>query len=420
MLLLGVDFVAFGIGMALLDPTTVLPSLVQLLGGSPVVVGSIGTIATGGWLLPQVLAGRYVAGRPLLKKYVVVPAYIGRTCLLLAALALLWLKGHAPGLALAILLLGYASHVVNDALSSVAWLDLLGKVVPLELRGRWTGTSQALASLLSIGAGALVTAILARPGSPVGNYALLIALAAVAFYIGSTGTALVREPRGEGHSEDDLPWRKYLPRLLGILRSDGRFAWLVIVRWLMSLADMAANFYIVYATSRLGISTGMTGIFISAKVIGSLLCGLVLGPLGDRKGSARIIAILPVLRCLSPILALLAPFVAAGNPRIILGIFALIFVNSGLINGTYMLGFTNYILEIAPPGERSLYIALANTLGGLVTVAPLFAGWLVEVASYELLFAVSLAVALVGVVLAWRGPQPFVARLAAVRPGQQG
>jgi hypothetical protein len=52
-----------------------------------------------------------------------------------------------------------------------------------------------------------------------------------------------------------------------------------------------------------------------------------------------------------------------------------------------MLGFYNYMLEIAPNDQRPVYIGLGNTIMGLLTLAPTLGGWLLERTSYTVLFA---------------------------------
>lgn len=402
-ILLGIDYVTFGGGLALLGPTTILPTLVRLLGGSAIVVGSLGTIMSGGWLLPQLFAGRYVANRPLVKKYILVPACLSRACLALLVPTLLWLAGRAPALALSALLLAYLGFAVGDALASVGWLELLGKTVAIERRGRFIGTAQVVGGLLAVGAGVLVREILARPGPFLANHLLLITLAVATFLLGTAATAMVHEPPGVVRSEARLSWREYFPLLGSIVRSDARFVWLIAVRWLSGLSDMASGFYVLFAADRLGIPGEMAGLFISAGVVGGMLSGLILGPLADRKGCDTVIKVVMALRCSCPTLALAAPLVAAWQPHLALGAFVLIFAITGMANGAHMVGFINFLLAIAPPGDRSSYIALANTLGGLLTAAPLAAGWLVQIASYETLFVVTLSMAALGLVVAWRG-----------------
>lgn len=398
------DYVSFGVGMAFLGPTTVLPSLIRLLGGSPVAVGVLGAIQSGGWLLPQLLAGRHLAKRSRVKGYVVATAVFSRASLALLVPALWYLAVPFPAVAIGAIMAAVAAFNVGDALASVGWFDLVAKGIPQERRGRVMGAAQSISNLLAIGAGVLVKEILARPDPFPASHTLLILLAAISFGLSVLALALISEPAGAGQSAEQTPWREYLPRLAAILRRDPRFAWLTALRWLAGLADMGGAFYVLFAAERLHLPEAIIGLFISAGVVGGLFCGIILGPLSDRKGTVLAMTIIVALRCAVPVLALLAPLLAGWQAWLVPGVFMLIFALMGMANSAYLVGFLKYLLEIAPPGERMPYIAFSNTLGGALMVAPLIAGWLVQVASYELLFAVCLGLGLAGLVVALRGP----------------
>ncbi|HOG45267.1 MAG TPA: MFS transporter [Anaerolineae bacterium] len=402
---LGVDYVTFSLGITFLGATTLLPTLLSVLGAGPVVIGSVGTIQTASWMLPQLFAGRYVANRPLVKWSAVVPAVVSRSFLLLLVPAVWLTAARTPQAAIAAVLVGYAAFGVCDSLASVAWFELVAKALPASLRGRLLGGVQSLASLLGIGAGAVVAAVLARPGPAWANHVLLLAAAALCCAIGPGFLASIREPRGAAQEGLRPGWGHYLPRLAAIMRSDSRFVWCLAVRLVAGLADMAGGFYILYAAQRLHLGEGMIGLFASATVAGGLLSGLLLGPLGDRKGSSRVIVVIMLLRCLTPAMALLAPFIAGAAPSAALAAFVIVFVSMGMANSANMVGFFAYLMAIAPPGESSTYIALVNTLCGLLTVAPLVAGWLVQLASYEFVFALALGLAALGLAVALRGPR---------------
>lgn len=392
------EYVVFGIGLAFLGPTTVLPALVRQLGGGPVVVGSLGAIQSGGWLLPQLFAGRIVANQPLVKSHVVLPLIASRAALALFVPVLLWGAVRAPGLALAALLVSYAIFNVADALGSVGWFELLGKCIPAERRGRALGLGEALSGLFGIAVGAAVAAILARRAPFPANNTFLLILACLCFSASVVALAAMKEPQGVTSGEVQPRWREYLPRLLVIVRSDRDFRWLVVLRGAAGLADMASAFYVLYAVDRLGMPQEEFGLLISAGVVGTLLGALMLGHLSDRLGSAQAIKAGMIFRCLRPALALLAPLVAGYHRWAGPGMFVLIFALGGAAGPAHMIGFMNRLLEIAPPAERTAYVALANTLEGLVTVAPLLAGWLLQATSYEALLGLTLILALLGLV----------------------
>ena len=76
-------------------------------------------------------------------------------------------------------------------------------------------------------------------------------------------------------------------------------------------------------------------------------------------------------------------------------------MNSGILPG-----FINFVLELAPPGERSTYIALANTLSGILLVVPFLGGWLLEATSYPVLFTATMGGVALGLALTFPLSEP--------------
>ena len=70
------------------------------------------------------------------------------------------------------------------------------------------------------------------------------------------------------------------------------------------------------------------------------------------------------------------------------------FVCIGAALSSNMLGFINFVLELAPAAERVTYIGLTNTLSGVLLIAPIVGATLVQLFSFNGLFvATALALA---------------------------
>jgi MFS family permease len=76
-----------------------------------------------------------------------------------------------------------------------------------------------------------------------------------------------------------------------------------------------------------------------------------------------------------------------------------VYVVLGVVNSSWMLGFFNYVLEIAPEKMRPAYIGLGNTILGVLTLAPMAGGWLLEATSYTTLFSATTAIVALGFLL---------------------
>jgi len=400
------DYVFFGVGMAFVSQTTVLPSFISQLTDSAPLIGLASTVQTGAWLLPQLIAASYLADKDRKKPYILLPAALGRPVFWLLAGVLFLASDPAPTLILGLFFASLAIFMGTDALASVAWFDVLSKAIPPTRRGRLIGAGQVLSGLLTVGAGAVVTFLLGPQGPPFPhNYALLFFLAGMAFFASWLAIVFLREPVKPTQAKR-LPWNTFLPELLTVLREDRAFSLVTALRLLTGLSGMAVPFYVIYATEELHFSAEAIGLFISAQVVGGILAGFVLGYLNERSGSKIVVQWSTMLAIASPLLALLMRPIGHLAGASTIYVYSLIFLAIGALNSAYMSGFMNFVLELAPSEERATYIALTNTLCGVLLVVPFLGGWLLQVTSYPVLFAVTAGGVAFALLLTFRLEEP--------------
>ena len=79
----------------------------------------------------------------------------------------------------------------------------------------------------------------------------------------------------------------------------------------------------------------------------------------------------------------------------------------GITMGATMLGFFNYTLELAPDGKRPLYVALLNTISGLLVILPTLGGWILRETSFAVLFGLAAVVLILAHGLSYRLPSLY-------------
>ena len=215
--------------------------------------------------------------------------------------------------------------------------------------------------------------------------------------LGLAALASIKEPLEEV-SEERASWRNYLPQLTRILREKAAYR-RVIAAWLLSgLTALASPFYVLYATDQLRLAPETIGLFIIAQTVGGLVGSFGFGALAERRGPGAVIRVSVAVSASGPLAALALHFARAAGYGVSQPVtYAWVFVVLGIVNSSMMLGFINYILELAPPVQRPTYMGLSNTLGGVLVLVPILGGWLLQATSYPVLFAA----AAVGPVVAW-------------------
>jgi MFS family permease len=401
------DYLFFGVGMSFASQVTVLPSLVRSLSNSALLVGLVSAIATGGWLIPQLFTANLIAGRARLKAAVLVPAVVGRALFLLLPPALLLLAPGRPGAALAVFFAVHLVFWVLDGVTSVSWLDLMGRLLSPPERARLIGSGMAGSGVLGIGVGLVVTVVLASPRLAFpANYALLLACAGAAWVVSAVSFFFVREPphAAEGHP---LPWPDYFRRLFGVFRGDHDFRRVVVAQLVLGACGLAMPYYVLFGLDRLGFPQSSIGAFTSFQVAGGIAAALGMGRLAERRGSRSVMRLWGVLTVLTPLAALAFPALAAAMPVAAAPFaYGAVFLVLGAQGSASMNGFISWVMEYAPVAQRPMYIGFANALSGTSLVMPIIGGLLLTWAGYPLLFAAAAAAALAGLLLTLRIAEP--------------
>jgi MFS family permease len=405
------DYLAFGVGVIFASTSTTLPAFAAALTDNKVLIGAVSSVWAGGWLLPQIFAAHYLSDKP--RKYPIMMKWqlLGRPAFPLFVVWLLAGGARFPELTIGLFLLAITIFMSTDALVALAFLDLFGKAMPADRRGRLIGIGQVLTGLAAVGAGAVIQRLLgpSGPGFPM-NYAIIFGLASAGFAISTASCSLIVEaPEAVAARRPSL--REYVPQLGRLWRTDRRFNRITLVRLLSGAGSLATSFYVVYATDWLRLPPAAIGLFAGATTIGAALAGLVLGVVADRYGSQRVVQVVAWAQCLVPLLALLCHLGVFGGA--VNGVYPLLYVLLGIYEGSMMLGFLNFVLEISPPGQRPTYMGLTNTLTGVLIVLPILGGYLLQRTSYPVLFATTAVGTLAAAVLALSLPNPRHEPLAA-------
>ena len=199
-------------------------------------------------------------------------------------------------------------------------------------------------------------------------------------------------------------------RLLWTDRVYGRY---MAARLALGFARIALPFYGIYAKRVLDAPVGMVGVYVATRVGAMLLFNLPWGRLSDRRGNQLVMRLVGLGSGATALLALaLVGLMALLQPHgEWLPYLALpLFFTDGAVRPAQVLVGSNFLLELVPEAERSLYLGLSNTLLGVVVLISGLGGLVVDAFGFTGLFVVSAVLSLVGYVFAAGLPEPRVAR----------
>jgi len=394
-----VDYACFGVALTFISLTSVLPAFVGQLTDSAPLIGLVDTVFRGGWLLPQLAVAHLINDKPRKKPYMVA-GLSGRILLWVIALALWAGLARHPTAMLILFFTCFWLFASSDGVVSVAWFDIVARAIPLKRRGRLMGMGQFIGGLAGIGIGALVGLILDRRPFP-DSYAILFTLAGAALVPSVIALISIREPPPESASPEANGQAK--GSWLRLLVTDPAFRHLMICRMLIGMMALATSFYVVHAADVLHLPQSVIGQFVVAQTVAGVVASAVLSLVNERWGPRYVIRTASAAAVIGPLFALAAHLAGGGW---LVQAYPFVYVALGVVNSAWMLGFFNYLLEIAPEGMRPAYIGLGNTIMGVLTLVPMAGGWLLETTSYTTLFSVTAAIVAIGFLFTLRLKPP--------------
>ncbi len=388
----------FGLGLVFASTTTVLPEFVRQLTGSAVLIGLIISLTEGAWRAPQLLIANWLANKPRKKMYLTRAGLIGRPAYLLMALALVLGVAKAPTLAVVLFFVLHTAMYLTMSVDSLVWWDVLAKAIPAQRRGRILGYSTALRGVISIAAGLLIAYLLgdSGPGFPTA-YTICFAAGGMCFMLSLLSWLFVVET-AEAVVEKRPTWSDYGKQISAILRSDSAFRRLLTVRLLSGFNGLALGFFGLFAIDKLGFAPASLGLFAMVQTVSGILAGLWFARVSERSGNHRIVQIATLLSATGPVVALI--FLIAPD-LLWTPLYSWTFASIGMFQTAQFVGFDSLNVDLAPPGQRTTYVGLFNTISSLVIIWPAIGGWLLQQTSYGLLFGLTAACLLVAHAASW-------------------
>ena len=281
--------------------------------------------------------------------------------------ALPWMvpPGHAEirvGLLLALVLL---SSAMGHA-GSPAWFSWFADVVPEEIRARYLGQRQALATTTAVLVSALAGYILDRSSS-MSVFTVMFAVAAVLGLIDIGMFLQVREPPMAEH--EGPPWR-LRNVVLGPL-SNRPFRGYLLYAWSEALMfGLAGPFFWLMGLEVLDIGNFWSNLYI---MMVPMICTAVALPLWggivDRFGAKPLVTLGTLVSIVFPVCWTLA---TPGHYHTLLALAAVV---GGIFGAAIQAADMNMIFALTPRQSRSAYIALVSVAASLGwALAPTFSG----------------------------------------------
>ncbi|HUU90274.1 MAG TPA: MFS transporter [Phycisphaerae bacterium] len=338
-------------GLTFVSGTTILPTIVQDLGGGDWLVARVPILMWAGLLLMPVFTAHRIERLHRYMPLLLVTGVFQRLPFLAAGLALLYLLNTSRTLVLATVVLAPLFSGIVCGISLTAWQQLLLRTLPHHRRSVMLGVRYGISCAIGIGAGWVVKRVLeAHPGAQ--GYGILHLCTFGMLVLGYILFAMVRETASP--PPDDarpLGLRENLRQIPRLVRSEKRVKQYLVSRSLLSGIFIIMPFLAIYARQTLGETESFLGELLIVQTIGAAAGNLVGGVLGARVGGKA------VLMASQIAYLVLAPWSAVAGTHTE---FYAIFLLFGFAQYTWWIGTMTLSLEICPLRQRSTYLAVIS------------------------------------------------------------
>jgi MFS family permease len=346
------------LGDALSSPKTVLAWLMSYVNAPVSLIGFLVPIRESGSMLPQIFIAGYIRKLPIRKWVWVIGSILQFAAIAGIGVVSLLFRGATAGWLIILLLVLFS---LSRGLCSVASKDVLGKTIPKTRRGRLTGISTSFSGILALAAGIFLI-IKSEQDLGIEFYAYIIFFASILWILGAAVYANIKEESGETEGGGSA-FREALSKL-SLLRNDRPFRNFVISRALLLCSALTAPFYVVLAQDFLGKDIRILGLFILANGIASSVSAPFWGKLADTSSKNVMVRAALITATLGILMFAIISWIPV--LRDMTWLYPTAFFLLGVAHSGVRLGRKTYIVDMAGGNKRTDYVAVSNTVIGVV------------------------------------------------------
>ena len=379
-----------------------LPWLLSAVGAPSSFAGFLVPIREAGVLLPQLVVAAYIRLMPLRKPVWIIGAIASGIVMLLMALSATMLNGVTAGWSILALLVIYS---LGRGLCSVSAKDVLGKTISKTRRGTLSGYSVAISSfaILALGwylqQGWFVQESNEQSQS-LSVLMLLFLAAALLWLISVLSFNAIKEipgaTDGGGNAINDAI------NSFSLLKTDADFRRFIILRSLLLSSALMPPFLVIMVQENTEGSLSGLGWLIIANGLAGVTSGVIWGKLSDYSSRLAIIigSLLAGITGFGLWAISLSDSVLSSSPTA----YALFFFLIALAHGGVRLGRKVYLIDMSTESNRSLYVALSNTVIGIVMLLAGSIGFVADIISVVNVVVMLASISLLSAVYASRMP----------------
>jgi MFS family permease len=271
-------------GTAFLAPESVLPKMVQSLGGLPWVIAIMPVLLPAAFAVMGLFIAPVVEQLPRFKPWVLFFGLLQRLPYLITGLILLFVEDLGGWLLPLVVLTPLLSGLIGGV-TVVAWMEMVTRMVPEKVRAAGWSARYIMQAILGVGAGFVIQQVLTHlPGRE--GYAWLHLCAFALLFLSWLAQIPMREHHGHHlpAKHAPVPYLAYLRSLPALFARQKHLKKLVLARFFGTGFLMLVSFLTIHALHITGRPEADEGHFVTWQAVGTVLGSLIAGYVGYHSG----------------------------------------------------------------------------------------------------------------------------------------
>jgi len=358
-----------------MDVDTIIPSMLIKAGGDSIHLGFLTAIMLGGASLFQLVFASFLSNKPLKKKYLLIGINLRVTALLSLSILFFYSTILSDSFIIVLIFLFISIFSFSGSFANVSYIDILGKSVLDIKRKKLFSTKQIINSIGVLSSALIVRELLKHYDYPV-NYSILFLFAGLLLLTASIGFWRIQEFKSVVKAEKRFI--EFFTLIPSEIRKNRNLKYYLLIINSLGLGLSLLPFLILFAKVNFGLSYKLIGNFLLFRTIGMLATGLFLFKYSNMFKYKTLLKVSLTLAGLLPVISL----VLSQTPFM----YQFVFILSGIFFAVYKIAMNGVLLEISTNENRSVYAGISGAGNILTTLFPLFAGVLISIYGYHIVF----------------------------------
>jgi len=380
----------FAGAMAIAEPSTILPLIIDYFTDSKLLVGIFSSLTRGGAIIMQMYAAFYAQSyAKVIGKFRIVLIFRFLTWFSIG-LSLFLFGESQPDLALLLFGISLFAFSFSAGFGVIYYQELMGKSFTKAYRGKTIAYKQFFSGLSAILSGGVTAWVLNLFEEPL-SYAYLFMVSSFFMGIGFLAMALFSEEAKQAVVQRRGSFMQFLVDSTKLLKTYRDLRLQIISRLVAYSFLFAYPFVVLNAKNNFELSGSIIGGFIAFQMAGGMLSNLLWSRLSVKDN--KLIILLSFILIIS---ALTLSYWTEPN------VYYLLFFLAGAGVDGFRLAYSNLILIIAPTTQRPVFVAVQNNLTSVGLFFPIIGGFLYNYLGFNYLIAFSIGLMFLGFLLSFK------------------